>query len=95
MVANALWSRSLYCDGDTPTMLRNVELNEPSDTHPTAKQTSVTVAPCRSIIMARSIRRVIKYVYGVSPYTARNRREKCAGDIAARSANAGTLSRSR
>lgn len=60
-VANALWSRSRYCEGDSPTMLRNDELNEPSDTHPTAKQASVTVAPCRSSIIARSIRRVIRY----------------------------------
>lgn len=75
-------------------MLRNDELNEPSDTHPTAKQASVTVAPHRSSIIARSIRRVIRYVYGVSPYTVRNRREKCAGDIAARSASTGTLNRS-
>ena len=73
-------------------MSRNDELNEPSDTHPTAKQVSVTVAPHRSSIIARSIRRVIRYAYGVSPYTIRNRREKCAGDIAAHSANNGTLS---
>ncbi len=42
-------------------MSRNDELNDPSDAHPTAKQASVTVAPFRSIIIARSIRRVIKY----------------------------------
>jgi len=39
---------------------------------------SVTLTPARSNAIARSILRVIKELYGVSPYAARNRREKCA-----------------
>src|SRR5262249_38845289 len=38
------------------------------------------------------MRRVIRYEYGVSPYAARNLREKCAGDINAARAMAGTSS---
>jgi hypothetical protein len=43
-------------------------LNVPSDEQPTAKQTSVTLtSPRRSSAIARSIRRVIKSLYGDSP----------------------------
>jgi hypothetical protein len=52
-------------------------LNDPSDVHPTARQTSVTdMSPPRSSAFARSIRLVIRYEYGVSPYVSRNCREK-------------------
>ena len=43
------------------------ELNDPSDVQPTAKHASVTVSPARSSDWARSMRRVIRYEYGVSP----------------------------
>ena len=43
-------------------------LKVPSDEHPTAKQTSVTLrSPRRSSAIARSMRRVIRYEYGDSP----------------------------
>ncbi len=44
------------------------ELKDPSDVQPTAKHTSVTdISRLRSSSFARSIRRVIRYAYGVSP----------------------------
>ena len=54
------WSRARYCDGVSPTISVNRELNEPSDVQPTATHASVTDMPCRSIDFARSIRRVIR-----------------------------------
>src|SRR4029079_10303212 len=86
------WSRARYCDGVSPTISVKRELNEPSDVQPTAKQVSVTDMPWRRWNLARSMRRVIRYEYGVSPYAARNLREKCAGDISAARAMAGTSS---
>ena len=45
-------------------------------------QTSVTdMSPRRSSAFARSMRRVMRYEYGVSPYARRNWREKCAWDM--------------
>ena len=44
------------------------ELNEPSEVQPTATQVSVTDMPWRSKAFARSMRRVMRYEYGVSPY---------------------------
>jgi hypothetical protein len=71
----------------------NRELNDPSDVHPTAKQTSVTDrSPRRNNAFARSIRRVMTYPYGVSPKAARKLREKCPADINATRARAGTSS---
>src|SRR3954447_23497548 len=87
-----LWSRARYCEGVSPMISVNRELNEPSDVQPTAKHVSVTDIPRRSSALARSMRRVIRYEYGVSPYAARNLREKCAGDISAARASAATSS---
>ncbi|MFI1289468.1 hypothetical protein ACH4VM_13375 [Streptomyces sp. NPDC020792] len=39
------------------------------------------MSPRLSSAFARSIRRVIRYPYGVSPYSARKLRWKCPGDI--------------
>ena len=39
------WSRARYCDGVSPTISVNRELNEPSDVQPTATQVSVTYIP--------------------------------------------------
>src|SRR4051794_37519711 len=88
--SQSLWSCERYWDGGSPTISANRELNEPSDVQPTVKHVSVTDIPCRRSAFARSMRRVIRYVYGVSPYTARNLREKCAGDMCAARAIAGT-----
>lgn len=54
------WSRARYCDGVSPTISRNRELNDPSDVHPTATHVSVTDIPWRSSALARSIRRVMR-----------------------------------
>lgn len=54
------WSSWRYSDGLMPTISEKRELNEPSDVQPTAMQASVTDAPARSRVCARSIRRVIK-----------------------------------
>ena len=86
------WSRARYCDGVSPTTSVKRELNEPSEVQPTATHVSVTDNPRRRSDFARSTRRVMRYVYGVSPYAARNLREKCAGDISAVRAMAGTSS---
>src|SRR6266571_1364368 len=61
------WSRARYCDGVSPTISVKRELNEPSDVQPTATQVSVTDIPWRSSAFARSMRRVMRYEYGVSP----------------------------
>src|SRR3954466_13669887 len=90
MTSRLRWSRARYCDGASPTISVNRELNEPSDVQPTATQVSVTDIPLRRRAFARSMRRVMRYEYGVSPYAARNLREKCAGDMSAAPAMAGT-----
>ncbi len=60
-VASLRWSRARYADGVSPTTSAKRVLNEPNETHPTAKQTSVTdISPVRSSACARSIRRVIR-----------------------------------
>src|SRR5262245_24768094 len=92
ITSTSWWSRARYCDGVSPTISVKRELNEPSDVQPTAKHVSVTDMPWRRSDLARSIRRVMRYAYGVSPYAARNRREKCAGDMSAACAIAGTSS---
>ncbi len=61
------WSRARYCEGVSPTISVNRELNEPSDEQPTVKHACVTDAPSRKSAFARSMRRVIRYAYGVSP----------------------------
>lgn len=65
--ARSRWSRTRYCDGVSPTISVKRELNDPSDVHPTAMHASVTDIPLRSRALARSMRRVIRYEYGVSP----------------------------
>src|SRR6476620_10535068 len=54
------WSRARYCDGGSPTISVNRELNEPSDVQPTAMQVSVTDKPWRRNACARSMRRVMR-----------------------------------
>ncbi|GAA3163245.1 hypothetical protein GCM10017688_07300 [Streptomyces ramulosus] len=89
----ASWLRARYALGLSPTSSVKRELNDPSDVHPTAKQTSVTdMSPRRSNAFARSIRRVMTYAYGVSPKAARKLREKCPADLNALRASAGTSS---
>src|SRR3954452_11147160 len=88
--SRSLWSRARYCDGVSPTISVNLELNEPNEVQPTATHASVTDMPCRNNAWARSMRRVMRYAYGVSPYVARNLREKCAGDMSTVRAIAGT-----
>ena len=39
------WSRPRYCDGVSPTISVNRELNDPRDVQPTATQVSVTDMP--------------------------------------------------
>src|SRR3954465_1867398 len=90
--SRALWACARYCDGVSPTISVKRELNDPRDVQPTATQVSVTDIPCRRKALARSMRRVMRYEYGVSPYAARNLREKCAGDMRAARAIAGTSS---
>ena len=59
--ASALWSRARWADGVSPTRWVKRALNDPSDVHPTATQTSVTLmAPRRSSALARSTRLVIR-----------------------------------
>jgi hypothetical protein len=66
---------------------------EPRLVQPTSKQTCVTLSsPWRRSVLARSIRRVIRYEYGVSEYASRKRRLKCAVDMSAVRASAGTSS---
>src|SRR4051794_25246155 len=76
-----------------PTSSVNRVLNVPSDWQPTAKHTSVTLwSPRRSSIIARSIRRVIRYPYGDSPYARLNSRLRCPADMWAPRASASTSS---
>src|SRR4051794_31027269 len=76
-----------------PTSSVNRVLNVPSDWQPTAKHTSVTLwSPRRSSIIARSIRRVIRYPYGDSPYARLNSRLRCPDDMCAPRASASTSS---
>src|ERR1700704_1869001 len=57
-----------YSVGDIPTRARNRELKEPTLSKPTRKQISVMVRlAARSRSLARSIRRRVRYVLGVSP----------------------------
>ena len=61
IAAPSSWGRARYALGLSPTSSVKRELNEPSDTQPTSKQTSVTVrSPRRSSALARSIRRVMR-----------------------------------
>ena len=61
----------------------------PSDEQPTAKQTSVTLtSPRRSSAIARSIRRVIRYPYGGSPYASSELTAEMAGRHVSRRARA-------
>ena len=69
------------------------QLTDPSRVQPTANQTSVTRrSPRRSSALARSIRRIIRKLEGVSPNTARTLREKWPVDMKAVRASAGTSS---
>src|SRR5258706_2715579 len=66
-----------YSVGDMPTRDRKRELNEPRLSNPTRKQISVMVRlAARSRSLARSIRRRVRYVLGVSPYAFVNARAK-------------------
>src|SRR5713101_4511059 len=57
-----------YSVGDIPTRARKRELKEPTLSNPTRKQISVMVRlAARSRSLARSIRRRVRYVLGVSP----------------------------
>ena len=68
---------SRYSLGDWPTRLRNRALNEPRLEKPTRKQISVTDRfAVRRRVFARSIRRLVRYVRGGSPYAAVNARAK-------------------
>jgi len=59
---------SRYPLGDRPTSFRNRALNEPRLAKPTRKQISVTERfAVRRRVFARSIRRLVRYVRGVSP----------------------------
>jgi hypothetical protein len=52
---------SRYSLGDRPTMLRNLELNEPTLEKPTRKQISVTDRfALRRRVLARSMRRRVR-----------------------------------
>lgn len=56
-----------YLDGEVPDTCLKVRLNVPREANPTAKQISVTLAwVLRSISLARSIRRLCRYLWGVS-----------------------------
>src|SRR5256714_15676177 len=66
-----------YSVGDTPTRSRKRELKDPTLSNPTRKQISVMVRlAARSKSLARSIRRRVRYVLGVSPYAWVNARAK-------------------
>src|SRR2546426_9209002 len=66
-----------YSVGDMPTRSRKRELKEPTLSNPTRKQISVMVRfAARSKSLARSIRRRVRYVLGVSPYALVNARAK-------------------
>jgi hypothetical protein len=59
---------SRYPLGDRPTSWRKRALNEPRLAKPTRKQISVTERfAVRRRVFARSIRRLVRYVRGVSP----------------------------
>jgi hypothetical protein len=59
---------SRYLLGDRPTSWRKRALNEPRLAKPTRKQISVTERfAVRRRVFARSIRRLVRYVRGVSP----------------------------
>src|SRR6202165_6315711 len=66
-----------YSVGDMPTRSRKRELKEPTLSNPTRKQISVMVRlAARSRSLARSIRRRVRYVLGVSPKALVNARAK-------------------
>ena len=74
-----------------PTSSVKRVLKVPSDEQPTAKQTSVTLrSPSRSSAIARSMRRVIRYAYGDSPYAALNCRLRWPADMCTPRASAST-----
>src|SRR5690625_208074 len=85
------WVSRRYCLGLRPTIAVNVRLKVPRLAKPTASATSVTGSVVsRSRAQARSTRRRCRCRCGVSPNRARNRRLKCAGDMYASAATAGT-----
>src|SRR3954447_10637027 len=82
-----------YSVGVPPTMPLNLELNEPKLRKPTSSEISVTErSVSRSRCLARSIRRVSTYWWGVSPKVRLKRRVKWDGDVCARAASAATSS---
>src|SRR5690625_845840 len=87
------WVSRRYWLGLRPTIAVNVRLKVPRLAKPTARATSVTGSVVsRSRAQARSTRRRCRCRCGVSPNRARNRRVKCAGDMYASAATAGTSS---
>jgi hypothetical protein len=67
-MGGALAEALRYSVGDMPTRSRKRELKEPTLSNPTSKQISVMVRlAARSRSLARSIRRRVRYVLGVSP----------------------------
>src|SRR6185295_17292735 len=86
-------ARRRYALGGTPTNSVKRVLKVPSDEQPTAKQTSVTLrSPRRSRAIARSMRRVMRYEYGDSPYAILNWRDRCPADMFTPRASASTSS---
>src|SRR5258707_1610577 len=76
-MGGALAEAFRYSVGDMPTRSRKRELKEPALSNPTRKQISVMVRlAARSRSLARSIRRRVRYVRGVSPYALVNARAK-------------------
>src|SRR5438309_5298887 len=76
-MGGALAEALRYWVGDIPTSARKRELKEPTLSNPTRKQISVMVRlAARSRSLARSIRRRVRYVLGVSPYALVNARAK-------------------
>src|SRR3982075_3248232 len=66
-----------YSVGDIPTRARKRELKEPTLSNPTRKQISLMVRlAARSRSLARSIRRRVRYVLGVSPEPLGNPRAR-------------------
>lgn len=89
----SLKSRARYELGLSPMICVNRAENDPRLVAPTATHTSVTdMSPRRKSAVARSIRRVMRYEYGVSPYASRKRRLKCAVDMNAVRASDSTSS---
>src|SRR5260370_35042756 len=94
MNSTGAWLRPRYALGDSPTSSVKRELNEPSDVQPTAKQASVTETPPRlSRVLARSIRRVMTQLDGLSPKGPLKLGDKGRPDRAPELARPGTASR--